>query len=493
LTFRLLVGKSVLVPQWVYDHLFIATGFGHRRVAVLVPRRAIAENLAAYVSQIRGGELGEEVGLGIDGDVRMSDHSRLIFMTYGFFRAISVHDPHFSQWGAVILDEAHERKTDADAILARLGAACRARPEFLAIVMSATIDVEVYRAALVGGWMPRAPPKLKVEGVTFPVKQVWWDGEPWRPSEEGGLANLAVETVRVLNKEPDGNVLIFLSTTSAVLKLVEELQKLLRHQPGVVIYPLYASMSSQDKSRVMDFGDLSKHPHHRGKRLVCVSTNVAEAGITIAGISTVIDTGWELEMVFDHVTKRTSAREVRISEASQVQRRGRAGRTRPGSCYCMYSEADFTDHFPEYGTPEILKSNLENFALGMLAAGFDPLTLEILDRERAKERLEAGVARLKSFRAVEVGKNGKLAVTELGRKLARLPLELNLALCVLAASAPQLGCSYEVAIIVCMSQMASLRLFEKGRNADKARFAAPSGDHETYLAVFEAWAQGETI
>jgi HrpA-like RNA helicase len=209
-----------MVPQWLYDHVFVARGFGHRRVAVLVPRRAIAGTLAAYISEMRGCEIGEEVGLGIDGDVRMSRDSQLIFMTYGFFRAISVNDPNFSQWGAVILDEAHEGKNDSASIFARLGAACRARPEFLAIVMSATIDLDVYSAALVTGGTPRAPSKLKVEGVTYPVKQVWWDGEPWRPSQVNALADLALETVRIVNKEPDGNVLVFLSTTSAVIKTV---------------------------------------------------------------------------------------------------------------------------------------------------------------------------------------------------------------------------------------------------------------------------------
>jgi HrpA-like RNA helicase len=131
----------------------------------------------------------------------------------------------------------------------------------------------------------------------------------------------------------------------------------------------------------------------------------------------------------------------------------------------------------------------------MLAAGLDPLALALVEGDRARDQLLAAVERLKAFRALSGAPSGKLSITELGRKLARLPLDLNLALCVLAAAEARLACSNEVAIIACVAQMASLNLFDRGDSgkAAKARYAAPSGDHETYLAVFEAWVKGKKM
>ena len=87
-------GKSVTVPQWVYDHQ-LHTGAPNLPVAVLVPRRAIAEGLAKFVSEARGCLLGEEVGLGMHGTAAFTTDSRIVFMTYGFFQGITTRDHHF--------------------------------------------------------------------------------------------------------------------------------------------------------------------------------------------------------------------------------------------------------------------------------------------------------------------------------------------------------------------------------------------------------------
>lgn len=89
-------GKSVTVPQWVYDH-HTALGTPVLPVAVLVPRRAIAEGLSKHVSEIRGCKLGEEVGLGMGGTAVWTTSSRIVFMTYGFFMGITISDQHFSR------------------------------------------------------------------------------------------------------------------------------------------------------------------------------------------------------------------------------------------------------------------------------------------------------------------------------------------------------------------------------------------------------------
>ncbi|KAK9812983.1 hypothetical protein WJX72_006801 [[Myrmecia] bisecta] len=224
-------------------------------------------------------------------------------MTYGFFRAVSTDDTHFSKWGAVILDEAHERRMDADALLPQLSAACQARADFKAIVMSATIDVSVFATSLEANGMPPPCPVIEVPGVTYPVQDVWWGGEPWVPTADGAITNLAMETVRVFNDEDQGNLLVFLGTIAAVNEMVSEVSRLLQHDKVVTVRPLYAALSDVEKEEVTAFSDLAKYPRNKGKRLICISINVAEAGVTIPGITAVIETSWEMDVSYDHVLK----------------------------------------------------------------------------------------------------------------------------------------------------------------------------------------------
>lgn len=108
-----------------------------------------------------------------------------------------------------------------------------------------------------------------------------------------------------------------------------------------------------------------------------------------AGITAVLETGWQLEQKYDPITRISSLQQTRISKASQQQRRGRAGRNQRGTCYTLYSKACYGKDFPEYGVPDVLKTNLDAFLLGMVAAGLDPLVTKdegmvLLDQEKLR-------------------------------------------------------------------------------------------------------------
>ena len=276
-------GKSVTVPQWIFDD-YLAKTEPALPVAVLVPRRAIAEGLAGYISKVRSCQLGQEVGLGMGGACFISADSRIVFMTYGFFLGVSKSMQHFEKWGAVILDEAHERKEEADKLLPQLAAACKARPDFKAIIMSATIEPSVFINNLKANGVPGEVSPMKVPGVTFPLKDVWWDGgDSWDPEADGAIQTLALESIRVYLQETAGNLLVFVSTLAAVHELVENLDSLLAHDSACQVLGLYAALNENERDEVINFTDLQKYPQNRGKRLICVSTNVAEAGLTIRG------------------------------------------------------------------------------------------------------------------------------------------------------------------------------------------------------------------
>ena len=187
---HLIAGKSVSVPQWVYD-----SSHPNNKVAVLLRRVASAEGLAQHVSQLRGCAVGQEIGLGIAGRADMSEASRIVFMTYGFFNTISAADATLSSWSAVIMDDAHERKADADAIFARLTAACKARADFKMVVMSAFIAPSLFTGSLKKQGV--TTDVLEVPGVVFPIKDEWFCDDSWDPTSAGAIQSLALECVRV--------------------------------------------------------------------------------------------------------------------------------------------------------------------------------------------------------------------------------------------------------------------------------------------------------
>ena len=180
-----------------------------------------------------------------------------------------------------MLDEAHERKLEADKLLVLLAAACKARPTFKIVVMSATIDTSVYTDVIKKNGVPGQCGAIDVKGVTFPVNTIWWEGQPWDPNSNTAMADLALESVRVYLHSKAGNLLVFVSTVHAVRQLVSDLKGMLKHDKACVVMGLYGAMNSSEREQVADF---SKFPQNKGKRLLCVATNVAEAGITIAGL-----------------------------------------------------------------------------------------------------------------------------------------------------------------------------------------------------------------
>lgn len=62
-----------------------------------------------------------------------------------------------------------------------------------------------------------------------------------------------------------------------------------------------------------------------------------------------------------------------ISRASAKQRAGRAGRTRPGKCYRLFTERSFNKDLEENGYPEIQRSNLASVVLNLKKLGIDDI------------------------------------------------------------------------------------------------------------------------
>jgi ATP-dependent RNA helicase DHX8/PRP22 len=177
---------------------------------------------------------------------------------------------------------------------------------------------------------------------------------------------------------------------------------------------------------------------------------------------------------------------IPISQASAKQRAGRAGRTGPGVCFRLFTEAAFKHEMLPMSVPEIMRANLSAVVLQLKAMGINDLQhFDFMDPP-TPQVLVAALNGLYALGALD--EEGLL--TRMGRKMAEFPLEPQQAKVLLASI--DLGCSEEVLTIVAMLSVENVfyRPKEKQTQADarKAKFAQPEGDHLTYLAVYNAWA-----
>ena len=250
--------------------------------------------------------------------------------------------------------------------------------------------------------------------------------------------------------------------------------------PELVILPVYSALPSEMQTRIFD-------PAPPGGRKVVIATNIAETSITIDGIYYVIDPGFVKQNAYDPKLGMDSLVVTPISQAQAKQRAGRAGRTGPGKCFRLYTEAAYQSEMLPTSIPEIQRQNLSNTILMLKAMGInDLLHFDFMDPPPTNTMLTA----LEELYALSALDDEGL-LTRLGRKMADFPMEPSLSKALIASE--DMGCSEEMLTIVAMLSVQTVfyRPKEKQQQADqkKAKFHDPHGDHLTFLNVYNAWKQ----
>merc|ERR1719253_1766309 len=181
-------------------------------------------------------------------------------------------------------------------------------------------------------------------------------------------------------------------------------------------------------------------------RKVVVSTNIAETSLTIDGIVYVVDPGFSKQKVYNPRIRVESLLVSPISRASARQRAGRAGRTKPGKCFRLYTEQSFKDDLQETTYPEILRSKMSSVVLTLKKLGIDDLVhFDFMDPP-APETLMRALELLNYLGALD--DEGEL--TPFGYQMSDLPLDPQLAKLIITS--PDYGCSAEiVTIVACLS------------------------------------------
>ena len=336
-------GKTTRVPLALIEEDWAQSG----RIIVLEPRRIAARAAATRMAQTLGEKVGERIGLRARMDVRVSKATRIEVVTEGVFTRMILDDPELSGVSAVLFDEFHERSLDADLGLALSLEAQEALREDLRIMpMSATLDT-----GALGGFMNADI--IASEGRAYPVDTRYVAPDPQRRLEDN-----TARIIRQALREEAGSLLVFLPGAAEIKRTAERLDDM---DETTLITPLYGALSPGEQ-------DAAIRPAPKGVRKVVLATDIAESSLTIEGVRVVIDAGLARVPRYDAQLGASRLETIRASLANADQRRGRAGRTEPGVCYRLWSEAQMRG-LPQYPDPEILQADLGGLVLDLARWG----------------------------------------------------------------------------------------------------------------------------
>ncbi|KAF2234599.1 ATP dependent RNA helicase, partial [Viridothelium virens] len=487
-------GKTTQIPQFLEQAGWCNDG---KIVAVTQPRRVAATTVATRVAEEMRCNLGQEVGYSIRFEDVTSAKTRVKFLTDGLLLREALVDPLLSRYSVIMVDEAHERSLSSDILLGILKKIRKKRPELRIIVSSATLQAEDFLRFFVGdsaestngsaaknngdselgGSVGRI---ISLEGRMYPVDIHYLE----EPAED--YVERAVQTaLDIHTQEDEGDILIFMTGREEIDRVIEMITdralSLPKSTSAILTLPLYAGLSTEQQMYVFE-------PAPENTRKIIVATNIAEASVTIDGIVYVVDPGYVKLRAFNPTTSISTLTAVPISHASATQRAGRAGRTRPGKCYRLYTEDAYTTLLPAATVPETQRSDLAPVILQLKALGIDNIARFDFLTPPAAELVVRALEWLYALGALD--EYAKLT-RPMGTRMAELgAVEPMMARVLLSAEG--FGCLSEVLSVAAMMSLGGavwvVREGEKkGVEGARRRFAVEEGDHLTLLNVYQGF------
>lgn len=399
-------GKTTRVPPALLEEPWLAG----QKVIILEPRRLAARAAATYMAASVGEAVGRTIGYRIRHESKVSAATRIEVVTEGILTRLLQHDPSLAGYGLVIFDEFHERSLQADLGLAFARESQRLfREDLRLLVMSATLD-----CAAVTGVLSDAS-TLSCEGRLFPVTTHYLD----RPIE-GHLEPAVVRSIRMALAKESGSLLVFLPGMAEIRRVESQLREA-QLGPDVIIAPLHGELPQDEQEQAI-------RPAPSGMRKIVLATSIAETSLTIEGVRVVIDAGLMRVPRFDPRTGLTRLDTIRVTHDAADQRRGRAGRLEPGTCYRLWTNAEHQALLPRR-PPEILEADLAPLALDLAEWGVtDAAELSWIDPPAAGALAQARDL-LRQLGALDA----QGALTSHGRRLAHVTVHPRLAHMMVAA------------------------------------------------------------
>jgi hypothetical protein len=321
-------GKSTQIPQFVLDHFIQASKGSECNIICTQPRRISAIGLAERVAEERAEKVGDTVGYRIRMEVKGGQNTRLFYVTTGILLRQLSSDVALKGVSHVIIDEVHERSLDIDFILIVLRHTLRRRPDLKVVLMSATLDADLF-ADYFGG-----APVVSIPGRTFPVTQFFLEDvlermgpgvmskrghhkgvsaqdkekaiAATRQQLEGEYSDQTIETLvaldgaridfdlctalvwHIIETMPPGGILIFMPGVAEITKLCTFIERAAADrgldESALWLVPLHGALATAKQQRVF-----ARAP--KGVTKIVVSTNIAETSITVDDVLYVVDAG----------------------------------------------------------------------------------------------------------------------------------------------------------------------------------------------------------
>ena len=393
-------GKTTQIPQ-----LLLAAGYSEGKlIGVTQPRRIAAVSVAEFIARQLKTSIPQIVGYKMRFEDRTDLSTRIKIMTDGILLQEIKADYSLSRYGVIMVDEAHERSLNIDFILGLLKQLLAERPSFKVIVSSATINAEVFSEYF------DECPIVTIESSPYPVELRY--EPPRQPGSPDSLldkiAEIVERTVTDAPTSPPGDILIFLPGEGAIKNCLTRLEALPIAR-RLAVLPLYSRLSSEEQERVFD--------DYPGRVKVIAATNIAETSLTIDGVTTVIDAGLAKMNYYNNQNFTSSLIEVPISKASANQRRGRAGRTRPGVCCRLYTRRDYEAR-ALFSTEEIHRTDLSEVVLRMGELGIRDFESFDFISPPGRPGILSAIETLQALEALDEDRE----LTSIGREMLAFPI-----------------------------------------------------------------------
>ncbi|XP_068147673.1 dosage compensation regulator mle isoform X1 [Drosophila tropicalis] len=525
-------GKTTQIAQYILDDYIRSGQGGYANIYVTQPRRISAISVAERVARERCEELGDSVGYSVRFEsIFPRPYGAILFCTVGvLLRKLEAGLRGVSH---IIVDEIHERDVNSDFLLVILRDMVATYPDLHVILMSATIDTTLF-AKYFGGC-----PVLEVAGRAFPVDQYFLEDvlqmtnfvpsmesrrkrrdaddddqqvekddreepevnynniiEPkYSAQTRNAMAALSESDVsfellesllvHIKSKNIPGAILVFLPGWNLIFALMKFLQNSQYFGNSQYrILPCHSQIPRDDQRKVFE-------PVPKGVTKIILSTNIAETSITIDDIVFVIDICKARMKLFTSHNNLTSYATVWASKTNMEQRKGRAGRVRPGFCFTMCSKARFAA-LEDNLTPEMFRTPLHELALTVKLlhlGGIHHFLSKALEPPPVDAVIEAEVL-LREMRCLDA--NDEL--TPLGRLLARLPIEPRLGKMMVLGTV--FGCADLAASMASYSSTFSeVFALEIGQrrlaNHQKALSGIKCSDHVAMIVASQMWQQAK--
>lgn len=478
-------GKSVLIPKLAL-HYNNYSG----RIAMTLPKKVVTESAASFSAKTLDVELGKEIGYlysGVDKS-STSDKNKIVYMTDGYLVMKFIQDPTLSEFQCIIIDEAHERRIQIDLLLLLLKniLASGKRPDLKVIIMSATINGDKYKKYFAG----IDSKILNISGQPNHPIETFFLNKPSNSYMVDGLELIN----KIINEQVKKDTLFFITTSGEALQICKNIRP---KYPKVFCAEAFAGMENrlkdliQSRDKYLETGDYNQK--------LIIATNVAESSLTLDGLKCVIDSGYELYSYFNPDYYGNVLEKKLISKAQALQRRGRVGRTEPGTCFHLLTEKQF-NALEEYPAPDITRNDITLDLIKIiqisdsssLAEGEEMLS-KLMDPPK-KQYVDIAKSIIKMYQIVD--SDGILS--NIGKQITKFSsISINRALFLIFAY--QMHCAKEASIILAMLEHLDgkiTNLFYRADTICKSNcknsagkefikgLADKRGDHLTYLNIW---------